>query len=80
VVAADLPPDVAAGPRAPLPPVLIGRGIRDEWYTEGKLEADRQALAALGVDAACCVFEGGHEWTDPLRAAAGRMLASLLSG
>jgi predicted esterase len=73
--AADVPPDVAAGPRAPLPPVLIGRGTSDLWYTEQKQESDRLALAALGVNAEFCVFDAGHEWAEPLRVAAGAFLA-----
>jgi predicted esterase len=75
IVAADVPPDVAAGPRAPLPPLLIGRGTRDLWYTEQQQESDRQALAALGVTAEFCVFDAGHEWAEPLRVAAGAFLA-----
>jgi predicted esterase len=67
VLAADVPPDVAAVTRVPLPPVLVGRGTHDEWYTATKQAADERALAALHVNAEACVFEGGHEWTDAFR-------------
>ena len=78
VLAGDVPSDVAAGPTAPLPPVLIGRGARDLWYTEGKQEGDRAALAALGVRAELCVFDDGHVWSEPFRLAAANMLKRLL--
>lgn len=74
VLAGDLPPDVAAGPTAPLPPTLIGRGLRDGWYTEAKQEKDRQTLEALGVRPEICVFDDGHVWSDPFREAAANML------
>jgi predicted esterase len=77
VLAADIPPDVAAGPTAPLPPTLIGRGTRDAWYTDAKQERDRQALEALGVHAEVCVFDDGHVWAEPFRRAAGTMLERL---
>jgi predicted esterase len=79
VLAADVPPDVAAGPTAPLPPTLIGRGSRDPWYTDAKQKRDRQALEALGVHAEVCVFDDGHVWADPFRQAAASMLEQLRS-
>lgn len=78
VLAADVPPDVASGPTAPLPPVLVGRGTRDDWYTEPKQAADVATLRALGVQPAVCVFDGGHAWDDRFRAAAANMLRQLL--
>ena len=73
ILAADVPPDVAAGGRL-LPPLLVGRGTRDEFYTEVKESADREVLARKGANVEFCVFEGGHEWTDPFRDAAARFL------
>jgi predicted esterase len=73
ILAADLPPDVAAGDR-PLPPLLVGRGTRDSFYTAVKEAADREALARKGAKVDFYVFDGGHEWTDPFRAAAARFL------
>ena len=77
ILAADVPPDVLTGHGVPLPPVLIGRGTRDEWYTEAKELADVTALKNAGVPVESCVFDGGHEWTDPFRAAASTMLRRL---
>jgi predicted esterase len=70
VLGADVPADVTGG----LPPVLIGRGRSDSWYSEGKLAADRQRLRGMAVDAETCEFDGGHEWADEFAAAAGRFL------
>jgi predicted esterase len=74
ILAADAPPDVIAERRVPLPPVLIGRGVRDEWYTEAKQVTDVAALAGIGVSVDACVFDAAHEWTDEFRTAAAAML------
>jgi predicted esterase len=66
ILAADVPPDVA-GSTARLPPVLLGRGTTDPWYTSEKHEADLTTLRRLGVEVQSCVFEGGHEWTPAFR-------------
>jgi predicted esterase len=76
VLAADVPPDVASLEGVLLPPILIGRGTRDEWYTADKHAADQRALATLGVAVESCVFDGGHEWGGDFYAAAGRFLAT----
>jgi len=62
ILAADVPPDIAQQPNVKLPPVLIGRGTRDQWYTAEKHEADLTVLEPLGVPVESCVFDGGHEW------------------
>ena len=74
ILAADVPPDILERRNTPLPPVLVGRGTRDEWYTEAKEAADRAALARLDARMETCVFDGGHEWTDAFRAAASAFL------
>ena len=78
VLAADVPPDVAAAP-ARLGRVLIGRGTRDQWYTPEKHAADLAALVASPAIVESCIFDGGHEWSEPFEAAAGRLLAELES-
>ena len=45
-IGGDLPPDVADDPTAHLPPVLVARGLGDEWFTEAKLQRDLEALRA----------------------------------
>lgn len=78
ILAADVPLDVIAQRRVPLPPVLIGRGVEDDWYTEAKQAADIAALARIGVHVDACVFQGGHEWTDAFQVAAGSFLGRLM--
>jgi len=68
----DVPPEVAA----PLPPVLVARGKRDDWYSEEKFEKDLKFLRGI-TEVTTCVFEGGHEWSDEFRAAASRFLSRL---
>lgn len=73
VLAGDLPPDV--GPHvALLPPILIGRGTTDHWYTESKALADLEIFKAAGVTPALHVFEGGHVWDPTFVARAGEFL------
>ena len=79
ILAADVPPDVIARPGVSLPPILIGRGTTDDWYTEAKETADLAALARTGARVKTCVFDGGHEWTDAFRAAASAMLQAVMN-
>lgn len=73
VLAGDVPPDVA--PRAAsLPPVLVGRGTTDEWYTAAKADADLDVLRRAGGQPAVHVFDGGHVWDDSFVARAGAFL------
>jgi predicted esterase len=73
LLAGDVPPDVA--PRlASLPPLLIGRGATDDWYTESKAATDLALLAEAGISPQLHVFEGGHVWHDSFVAAAGQFL------
>lgn len=79
ILAGDVPPDVVEERFMPLPPVLIGRGTRDEWYTEAREAADRSALAKIDARVEVCVFDGGHEWTDTFRTAAAAVLRGITS-
>lgn len=61
LLAGDLPPDVV--PHAStLPPILLGRGSKDEWYTEAKARADLDRLTRARVDVTEHVFDDGHVW------------------
>jgi predicted esterase len=72
----DVPPDVKRD-GVQLPPVLLGRGTRDDWYTEEKLAADAMFLERV-TRVRQCVFEGGHEWSDEYRRVAGEFLGELI--
>lgn len=78
-LAGDIPPEVkdAARRRHPCPPVLIGTGVREHWYTPDKVSADTTFLVSQGVRPEICRFDGGHEWTDEFRSAVGRWLGTL---
>ena len=71
----DVPPELFEGTPA-LPPVLIGRGTSEDWYTAEKFEKDLKLLSAVTA-VNTCVYDGGHEWTDAFRSAAGEFLARL---
>ena len=75
-LAGDVPPELADDAPADWPAVLIGRGLTDEWYTEAKMDADLACLRRTNATVDSLVFDGGHEWTDRFREAAGRFLAA----
>jgi predicted esterase len=74
VLGGDLPADVAGSPALTLPPVLLGRGEDDRFYTGPQLERDLASLEGLGADVEVVRFPGGHEWGPGFQAAAGRFL------
>jgi predicted esterase len=76
LVGGDIPPEIKADATLTLPPTLLARGIRDDWYTEAKFKEDLSFLESRTRSTAC-EYDGGHEWTDEVRAAAGRFLAGL---
>ena len=76
MLAGDVPPDVAPHLDS-LPPLLIGRGTTDHWYTEAKAAADLALLGAAGVTPAVHVFEGGHVWDESFVTVAGHFIDRL---
>ena len=69
----DVPPEISeSAPR--LPPVLVGRGTKEEWYTDEKLQKDLRFLSTV-TTVSTCIYDGGHEWTAEFRSAAGEFLA-----
>lgn len=78
VLGGDVPPELEDRGLDQLPPVLLGRGSSEEWYDAAKMEHDVGLLRGKGVDVRPFVFEGGHEWTNEFRAAAGRFLDEVL--
>jgi predicted esterase len=76
VLAGDVPPDVAPLV-ATLPPVLIGRGRADHWYTESKADADLETFGKAGVQPLTHVFDGGHEWDSSFIVRAGEFLGTM---
>lgn len=76
----DVPPELRDQAARDWPIVLGATGSSDAWYTPARLEDDIEHLRARGCDARMLVFEGGHEWTDALSEAAGRLLKDVESG
>jgi predicted esterase len=76
ILGGDIPPEIQSNPALRLPPTLLGRGERDEWYSEEKFKKDVNYLEAT-TRVTTCVFDGGHEWTDAYRDAAGRFLCDI---
>ena len=79
-LAGDIPPDVQADVGHRWPPVLLGAGARDTWYAADKLAADDMFLTSRGIARDIVRYDGGHEWTDEFRLAAGRWLESVSAG
>jgi len=73
ILAGDLSPDVRPHAVA-FPPVLIGRGTLEEWYTAEKAHGDIAHLGGIGVRVTEHVFEGGHERHPAFTARAGAFL------
>ncbi len=78
-LAGDIPPELKteAATRHPWPKVLIGVGKSEQWYSGAKLDEDLAFLSARRIDHAVVRFEGGHEWTEEFRNAAGAFLAAI---
>ena len=73
ILAGDLSPDVRPHAAA-LPPVLLGRGSEEEWYTEAVARADLGHLHAAGVRTVEHVFPDGHVRHPSFTARAGEFL------
>lgn len=74
-LAGDIPPELKDGAHTrEWPPVLIGVGSTETWYSVERLDADVAFLRESGADVEVVRFEGGHEWTDEFRHAAGEWI------
>lgn len=69
----DIPPELKEDESVRLPPTLLARGERDEWYDQAKFKKDLSYLRATTA-VTPCVFAGGHEWSDEFREAASLFL------
>jgi predicted esterase len=79
-LAGDIPPELKMMPGGHpqrWPPVLIGAGTTESYFTPERVAEDVAFLESQGVTHEVCRFEGGHEWTDEFRSAAGRWLEGL---
>ena len=79
ILAGDVPPELRGVPPDRWPPILLGGGLRDAWYTEDKRTADVAFLRSRGIEHETAFFDGGHDWHPDFRAAAGRFLERIRS-
>ena len=73
----DVPPEIDAASLTRVGSALVCRGVRDEWYSTAKFDADLRRLREADVRVQQLEFEGGHEWSDEVVAAAGAFLRDL---
>jgi predicted esterase len=73
----DIPPEFKTGAPRKWPPVLIGAGDKEVWYTDTKVRADEAVLVSQRVEHEVVRYRGGHEWTDEFRDAVAVKLAGL---
>jgi predicted esterase len=71
----DIPPELDSRRLAWPRRVLIGRGMRDDWYTAEKQAAAVDRLREAGTPVEAMTLDAGHEWTAEFSAAVGRFLA-----
>jgi predicted esterase len=76
-IGGDVPPELLLDGGAAFPPILLARGTRDEWLTEGKFRSDLNAVATRAARVRALEFDGGHEWNPAVAEAAGDFLESL---
>jgi predicted esterase len=80
VLAGDIPPDLKNEPADRWPPILLGVGRSDEWYTEAKLRVDQSFLESGPIAFETVIFDGGHDWHDDFYQAAGQFLTRIRTG
>ena len=73
-IGGDVPPELDRTALSRLRAVLLGRGLRDDWYSEEKWTADAERLQAVGIALDARVFDAEHEWTAEFSAAADALL------
>jgi predicted esterase len=76
-VGGDVPPEIAPASLARIRAALVGRGVKDEWYTDEKFQHDVARLRTAGASVSAVAFDGGHEWSAPVLEAASAFLQQL---
>ena len=70
----DIPAEVKTNPGSRFPPVLLGVGSRDTWY-QPRADDDLKFLDERRIPTTTVRYDGGHEFTDEFRTAAGNWMA-----
>lgn len=76
ILGGDAPSEVESD-GVQLPPVLLARGKRDEWYNDEKFKNDLKFLRGV-TKVESVELDAGHEWNDEFREAAGAFLRKIL--
>ncbi|WP_396627598.1 alpha/beta hydrolase [Luteitalea sp.] len=79
VFGGDVPPELHVRPLTQCPPVLIGRGRDDAYYTAEKFRADLDMLASRFVVVEPYEVDGGHGWTTDVGAEIGSFVTRLVN-
>jgi predicted esterase len=64
VLGGDLPDDLSPEQLRLLPPALIGRGSRDEWFAHEVFQENVARLESAGCRVTPFAFDGGHDWDE----------------
>jgi predicted esterase len=75
----DVPPEIDVASLARVGSALVCRGVRDEFYSTAKFDADLRRLREADVRVQQLEFDGGHEWSAEVVGAAGAFLRDLRS-
>jgi predicted esterase len=70
----DVPPEIGGAGLAKVGSALLCRGVRDEWYGAAKFAEDQRRLREANVPVQPLEFDGGHEWSADVIAAANGFL------
>jgi predicted esterase len=73
-VGSDIPPELTPGELTRVSGALIARGNSDDWYTREKFADDERRLRDCSVRVSTLEFNGGHEWSSDVVAAASQFL------
>jgi len=74
-VGGDVPPELAPDALKRLSGALVIRGASDPWYLKEQLAADERRLKESSVKVRAIEFNGAHEWSGDVAAAASGFLA-----
>jgi predicted esterase len=78
ILGGDVPPDVAQDETLSLPPVLLGRGREDPFYSHEQFTKDRRTLESKGAKVRSIEFDGGHEWSAEFVSRVGEFLVEVV--
>jgi len=77
-VGGDIPPEISDEALRRCGRVWLCHGRADPWYTAVKVAADADRLRHAGVEPHVVEYDGGHEWSDPVIAAAAEFIRTVV--